>query len=418
VVDLTLTAEGFYRRYTLAAEALLAETFALCDAQPDCARDFPGGAAAAHDDLARQAAQGAIPVAYPLADRTTTTRLLTTGFLELNAFYALYSPEGRAEYLRTLAAARRGNLVPILQLGYVNAYIDPETEIGFEDPGWYGAAYYAITCSDYDSGTGTAEERARRILDEARAFAPQAPRLLRSYYLERVACALWPHQGPDTRPAPYAGGDWPTLVLNGDRDPITPISMAYSVLDNAANAYGVFMSGGPHVIWGRGLPCPDTIVQALMYEGTLPAAREQLCQQDPMAAYQPLTLTDPAQLSDALSVARSVETELASFIPLAGWDGQHPATFGCPLGGTLSATAGDLGTDYSFAACRFWPELAMDGGGSDVTTEDGMDGLTLDLTVSGRQTGQLLYHNNRADGAVSLTGTWNGQPAGLPRSGL
>ena len=418
VVDLTLDAEGFYRRYTLAAEALLAETFALCDALPTCARDFPNGAAAAHDDLAQRAAKAPIPVAYPLADGTTTTRLLTTGLLEMNAFYALYSPEGRAEYLRTLAAARQGNLVPILQLGYVNAYIDPETEVGYDDPGWYGAAYYAITCADYDSGPGSPEERARRILDEARAFAPQAPRLLRSYYLERVACALWPHQGPDTRPAPYAGGDWPTLVLNGDRDPITPISMAYSVLDNAANAYGVFMSGGPHVIWGRGLPCPDHIVQALLYEGTLPTAREQRCEQDPMAAYQPLTLTDPAQLSDPLTVARAVETELASFIPLAGWDGQHPTTFGCPLGGTLSATIGDQGTEFSFSACRFWPAFAVDGTGSDVTTEDGTDGLTLDLTVSGSQTGQISYHNNRADEAVSLTGTWNGQPAALPRSGL
>ncbi|MFM7446670.1 MAG: alpha/beta hydrolase, partial [Tabrizicola sp.] len=216
VVDLTLDAEGFYRRYTLAAEALLAETFALCEALPACAHDFPGGAAAAYDDLARQAAKAPIPVPYPLADGTSATRLLTTGLLEMNAFYALYSPEGRAEYLRTLAAARRGNLVPILQLGYVNAYIDAETEVGFEDPGWYGAAYYAITCTDYDSGPGTPEDRARRILDEARAFAPQAPRLLRSYYLERVACALWPHQGPAVRPAPFAGGDWPTLVLNGD----------------------------------------------------------------------------------------------------------------------------------------------------------------------------------------------------------
>ncbi|MFM7336311.1 MAG: alpha/beta hydrolase [Tabrizicola sp.] len=418
VVDLTLDAEGFYRRYTLAAEALLAETFALCEALPACAHDFPGGAAAAYDDLARQAAKAPIPVPYPLADGTSATRLLTTGLLEMNAFYALYSPEGRAEYLRTLAAARRGNLVPILQLGYVNAYIDAETEVGFEDPGWYGAAYYAITCTDYDSGPGTPEERARRILDEARAFAPQAPRLLRSYYLERIACALWPHQGPAVRPAPYAGGDWPTLVLNGDRDPITPISMAYSVLDNAANAYGVFMSGGPHVIWGRGLPCPDTIVQALLYDGTLPSAREQLCEQDPMAPYEPLTLTDPAQQTDALTVARAVETELASFIPLAGWDGQHPTTFGCPLGGTLSATVGDAGTDYSFAACRFWPEIAVDGSGSDVASETGADALTLDLTISGSQTGRLSYHNNRADEAVSLTGTWNGQPANLPRSRL
>ncbi len=418
VVDLTLSAEAFYRRYTLAAEALLAETFTLCDALPACAADMPGGAAQAYDDLARRLAQAPAPVAYPLADGTQVTRQLTTALLEANAFYALYSPEGRAEFLRTLAAASRGNLVPTLQLGYLNMYIDAETEIGFQDPGWFGAAYYAITCSDYGSGDGTPDERARHILDEARTFAPDAPRLLRSYYMERVACALWPHQGPDARPAPFAGGDWPTLVLNGDHDPITPISMAYSVLDDATNAYGVFMQGGPHVIWGRGFACPDTIVQALLYDGTLPGAREQICVQDAMAPYKPLTLTDPAQVTDAFTVARAVETELFSLIPLSGWDGTHPATFGCPFGGSLSAMATDRGTDYRFAACRFWPDLAVDGSGTEVTIDDATPGLTLDLAVSGSQTGQLAYRYSDTDQAWSLSGTWNGQPAALPRSRL
>lgn len=417
VVDLNLSAEGFYRRYTQAAEALLAETFALCDAMPACAADIPGGAAAVYDDLARRAADAPLPVAYTLADGTQETRLLTTGLLEANAFYALYSPEGRADFLRVLAAAGRGNLVPMLQLGYMNMYIDPETEVGIEDPGWFGAAYYAITCSDYGSGQGTPNERARAILDEARAFAPQAPRLSRSYYMERLACALWPHQGPDARPEPYAGGDWPTLVLNGDRDPITPISMAWSVLDNAQNAYGVFMQGGPHVIWGRGFACPDTIVQALLYDGTLPAAREQLCEQDPIAAYTPLTLTDPADQADAYAVARAVETELTLSIPLSGWDGAHPTSFGCPFGGTILAEVTDVGTEYAFRACRFWPDLALDGTGEDMVREDGTDQLTLRLVVSGSQAGDLTFRHSRSDEARSLTGTWNGQPATLPRKG-
>jgi pimeloyl-ACP methyl ester carboxylesterase len=417
VVDLNLSAEGFYRRYTLAAEALLTETFEFCDRLPACAADIPGGAATAYDALARRVAEAPLPVAYPLADGTETTRELTTGLLEANAFYALYSPEGRAEFLRALAAADRGNLVPMLQLGYFNMYIDPETEIGIEDPGWYGAAYYAITCTDYGSGPGTPDQRARAILDEARAFAPEAPRLLRSYYLERLACALWPHQGSDTRPAPYAGGDWPTLVLNGDRDPITPISMAWSVLDNAANAYGVFMQGGSHVIWGRGFACPDTIVEALLYDGTLPEAPEQVCEQDPIGPYTPLTLTSPQDKAEAFTVARAVQAELEAHIPLASWDGAHPATFGCPFGGTVAAAPADQGSDYRFAACRFWPDLAVDGSGHDVTMDEGTDGLTLDLAVSGAQTGQLSYRHNRADEARSLSGTWNGQPARLPRNG-
>ncbi|WP_333815522.1 alpha/beta hydrolase [Tabrizicola sp.] len=417
VVDLTLTSEQFYRRYTLAAEQLLAETFALCPTIPACKTDIPGDAAQVYDDLAARLAAAPVTVPYILADGSTAQRQLTAGLLEATAFNALYSSEGRAEFLRTLAAAGRGNLVPMLQLGYSNMYIDPESEIGMEDSGWFGAAYYAITCSDYGSGEGTADESARRILDEANALAPEAPRLIRSYFLERIACTYWPQQGPDTRPAPYAGGDFPTLVLNGDRDPITPITMAWSVLDNAKNAYGVFMAGGPHVIWGRGFACPDTIVEALLYDGTLPAAHEQLCEQDPVGDYTPLTLTDPAQLADPFAVARAVETELMNYIPLAGWNGEHPASFGCPFGGTLTATPTDQGTDFAFADCHFWPDLGFGGTGVELSMDAPEDGLTLTLGFTGAVQGDVTYLHRTADEAYSLTGTWNGQPAALPRNG-
>lgn len=415
VVDLTLDAEAFYRRYTLAAEALLADTFALCAGMPACKADFATDPVQVYDDLAARLASGPLTVAYTLGHGGQVDRTLTVSHLEASAFYALYSPEGRADFLRALAAAGRGNHVPLLQLGYSNLFIDPETEIGMEDPAWFGAAYYGITCSDYDSGSGSPEERARRILDEARALAPEAPRLLRSYFVERLVCAYWPHQGPSDRPEPYTGGDWPTLVLNGSNDPITPISMAYSVLDNAKNAYGVFMTGGPHVIWGRGHACPDGIVQALLYDGTRPAAREQLCEQDPIASYTPLTLTDPAQMSRAFDVARAIETELRHYIPLVTWHGEHTVSLGCPFGGTILATPTDRGTDHALIDCRFWRDLAVSGTAVDVQMDDPDDGLTMNLTVSGASKGKLTYLHRTMDEAFSLSGTWNGQPAALPR---
>jgi hypothetical protein len=191
--------------------------------------------------------------------------------------------------------------------------------------------------------------------------------------------------------------------------------MAWSVLDNARNAYGVFMQGGPHVIWGRGLACPDTIVQALLYDGTLPVAREQLCEQDPVGDYTPLTLTDPAQLADAFTVARAVETELLAYIPLAAWDGEGPTTFGCPQGGALTAIPTDQGTDFAFADCRFWPDLAFSGTGVELSTDSPADGITLTLGFTGSATGDLSYLHRTTDEAYSLTGSWNGQPAMLPR---
>jgi hypothetical protein len=220
----------------------------------------------------------------------------------------------------------------MLQLGYSNMYIDPETEIGMEDPGWYGAAYYAITCTDYGTGSGTPDERADRILDEARALAPEAPVFSARYFLERFACAYWPHQGPDTRPAPYAGRRLPDARPERRRMTRSPRSRwPTSVLDNARNAYGVFMQGGPHVIWGRGFACPDTIVQALLYDGTLPTAREQRCEQDPDRRTTTPHPDRSRRTGRPFAVARAVQAELLAYIPLPAGTAKIAATFGCPI---------------------------------------------------------------------------------------
>lgn len=421
VVDLNLDAPGFYRSYTLAAESILARTLAACDRIAACAEDMRGDlgdtAAEVFDKVARQLAYGSIPVRFTRADGVVEDRWLTSAIFEANAFYALYSPEGRAEFLRALAAMGRGNLVPMLHLGYSNMYIDPETEIGIEDPGWFSAAFYAITCTDYDSGTAaTPRDRAAAILAEAAEFAPSAPRLVRSYYTERLACAYWPHQGPAARPAPFAGGDYPTLILNSDADPITPITMAWSVLDNARNAYGVFLSGGPHVIWSRGIACPDGIVYDLLLDGIAPDAREQRCEQDLIADYVPLTLTDPDRMADPVEVARAVDVELYQLIPLLNWDGTHPVTTGCDYGGTLSAVGTYSGTDYSFQDCRLWPDLAISGHGVETTSGEDQDGIILTLTVSGSHAGSIVYRYRTRDEAWSISGTWDGRPAVLPRT--
>jgi pimeloyl-ACP methyl ester carboxylesterase len=419
VVDLSLDAEGFYRSYVLAAESILVDTFASCAGIAACAADMDGDATLAYDRLANRLAEGPIIVPFALADGTTVDRNLTFAMLEANAFYALYSAEGRASFLRVLAAANRGNLVPMLQLGYSNMYIDPETEAGLEDPAWFSAAYYAITCTDYDSGPGSPEERADAIIAEARAFAPEAPRLLRSYYMERLVCAYWPHQGPPTRMAPFAGGDWPTLVLNGTADPITPVSMAYSVFDNARNAWSVTMNGGSHVIWGRGLACPDGMVYDLLIDGTVPTAREQQCQQDFLGPYTPLTLTDPDAMADPVKVARALSVELYHIVPLSSWHAHDPITIGCDFGGTLTALSSHYGsTTYSFDACRLWPDLTISGTGTELSQGDDSDSMILTLQVTGRHSGEITYTYSIANQAWSIDGIWDNQPAVLTRSDL
>lgn len=415
VVDLTLSFGGYYASYTESAERILNRVLAACDNVSDCRTDMKGAAPEVFASLAKRLDSGPISIEFPKGDGTVVQRSFTSGMLDANAFYALYGPDDRAVLLRALAAASRDDLLPMLRLAYSNLGIDPETEQGVPDPSWFGAAYYAITCTDYAEGSEDREANAKQIMADAAAMEQRTPYLIRSFYAERLACAFWPERGEVQRPAPFAGGDYPTLILNADTDPITPMPMSYSVLDHVKNGYLVAMEGGPHVIWGRGLTCPDEIVYSLLFDGTLPEAKEQVCVQDFIGAYEPLTLTGPQQSGDAFDVMRAVETEIAQSPELYGWDGGDALSVGCGHGGTVEISAAEEGTAYAFNKCAWWPGLELTGTG--ISIDEGAEnvGLTLDLAVSGSHQGQLTFRHNSATDAMTLTGTYDGKVVATPR---
>jgi pimeloyl-ACP methyl ester carboxylesterase len=412
VVDLTLDLDSYYASSTEAAEKILARVLDACSQIFACRQDMRGDAATAYDALA---AKVPIDIDFPLADGTVSRRRLTSAMLDADTFYALYGPDDRAAFLRALAAASRGQYLPMLRLAYANLSIDPATEEGKVDPAWSGAAYYAVTCSDYGEGPDDSEAAAHQILARARAFAPHAPHLVRAYIAERLACAFWPKRGPRVRPKPYAGGDFPTLILDADADPITPITMSYAVLDGAKNSFMVAVKNGPHVVWGRGSSCPDEIVFGLLIDGTLPEAREQVCEQDLIGKYAPLTLTNPSAAGDPLRVAQAIEIELENLPELAEWNGDEPVAIGCDFGGSLDASATEAGTAYSFNKCAWWPNLALSGSGTKIDAGVEGVGLTLDLSLDGAHQGQIAYRHNSTTDAMTLTGTYDGKAVKTPR---
>jgi pimeloyl-ACP methyl ester carboxylesterase len=415
VVDLALDFDGYYTSYVLGSERILARTLAACTETPGCREDMRGDAAEIYDTLAATVAEGPVEIDFPLADGTFTKRKLTSGMLEADGFYALYGPDDRATFLRALAAASRSNLVPMLRLSYSNLEIDPQTLIGAPDPTWYGAAYYAITCSDYGEGTADGDETARQVMEKAKAFAPRAPRLLNSYYVERLACAYWPKRGPNERPKPYAGGEFPTLVLNADTDPITPITMARAVFDHAENAYLVTMKGGDHVIWGRGFTCPDEIAFNLLFDGTEPEAREQICEENFIGEYTRLTLTEQDAAAEPFAVGRAVQAEIEQSPEIYGWDGGEPLAVGCDFGGTVTVSAGEAGTEYAFSKCAWWPNIVLDGTGTQIEEGESNNGLTLQLAVSGAHQGQFTFRHNNATDAMTVAGNYDGKDVSTPR---
>lgn len=418
VVDLGLDADGYYSEDVRTVERLLQRVFESCDTVADCRADMAKPAAEVYDDLAKRLETASIEFDFPLADGATAKRQLTSGMLDADGFYALYGPDGRAQLLRVLAAASRGDLVPMLRLSYSNLALDPETLEPVPDPTWYGAAYYGITCPDYgDAGSPDPEARVKEILDRAKALGAETPRLIRSYFAERLACVFWPAKGRQDRPKPFTGGNFPTLVLNSTADPATPISNGYTVFDRLRNASMVTMEGGPHVILGRGLACPDRIAFGLMLDRRRPEVPEQICHQPFLGTYAALTLTNPDSAADPLAIAKAVETEIGQSPQLYNWDGETELTVSCDRGGAITISAGETGTDYVFKGCSWWQGIKIDGAGRTIDAGDGTspDGLTLNLDVSGAHQGSIHYRHDTTTEAASLDGTFDGKPVKTPR---
>ncbi len=417
VIDLTLDSEGYYSVDVTAFEGVLRHTLDGCEDVPGCRADMAKPAEVFYRELAGKVARQPIEVPYPLPSGELAKRELTPGMLSAVGAGWVYGPEDRADLLRALAAASRGNYVPLMRRGYQALGVDPETLEGTGAPDWYGAAYYAITCRDYGEPGADPEKTARDILARAKRLAADAPLMIRTYYAERIACAFWPEPGRPDRPKPFAGGDYPSFVLNANSDPATPISNGYAVFDALQNGYMVTMEGGPHVILGRGLACPDRLVLDRMLDGTEPAVREFYCETDEVGAYTRLSSPGTAKQLDGFALARGVETELGQSTELWYWDGAEPLAVGCDYGGSFTATGTDAGTDYSFADCALWPGIAVSGTGSEVSGAESGNGMALVLMVrtDGKPRGNLAYRHDTDADTMSLEGTLDGKPVATPR---
>ena len=411
-IDLTLNGEEGALAQEKAFDEVLVATLKACDADEACAAELGGNALAAYDSLASKLAEKAIAYEYPLASGKTVKKKFTFGQLEFTAAYQMYALGGRMLFLRALASANEGDMVPMARLFYIQATVDPTTDEYLGDSTFSDTMFTGVNCTDDSYFSGTPEERIKQTIEAGQASNGTVPRIDGGVYTG-LYCAYWPSAPKEvvTR-EPLTAPGVPTFVLNATLDPATPFAQGKAVFERLDNGYHLYVEGGRHSIYGFGNECPDDYITNFMVNGELPEQREIVCEWDPsvISAYVPRMSPKASEYDNPLDIFSAIDTEL-SIEPEYYYNGfTEDTSFACPYGGSFTFGPSDAGEKYTYDKCQFTKGFAITGaGGFDYNARL----LTFEAKVSGDKTGTLTYTSNYNDGSATLTGEYGGETIDL-----
>ncbi|HEY6628686.1 MAG TPA: alpha/beta fold hydrolase [Acidimicrobiia bacterium] len=392
-VDLTLSGFTFYGQQATAFGQTLQATFNSCNADDSCLADMVEDPGTAYDGLAALLTEGPLTADFPIADGTTVERSFGLADLEVVASGQMYGESDRMMFNRALAAhSGRGDLVPLLRLLYPNLGTDPVDESIIEDPSWSDAIYYGVECQDYNfPGDGPQD-----VVDSFFEAGAEFDNLrLGSIFYGDLPCAFWPDRNTDTeRPEPLVAEGTPTMVLGATADPATPFSNGVSVWTRLDDGFLLTQGGGPHVIFGRGNPCPDEDTTAFIIDGTKPSV--STCEGVVADIYVPLIPASVEEFEDAEALFDAVEWEINYLPEYYYWDGVEDSGAGCNLGGSMAFLVTDVGYGFDFVDCALTDGLVLSGTGSyDYDT----DTFALEVTIGSPD---CAYSYERAGADISL----------------
>ncbi len=406
-VDLTVDGASYLGEAARTFNDTLIATLNDCSADTACKADLEGrDPLAQYDKLVARADAGGLTLDFPMGDGTTQPRTLTAGDIENAATNYLYSPGDRELLLRALTAAYDGDLVPLARLTYAAIAVDPDTQKVVPDPTYSDAMYYAVECQDYvyNADAGSELDRLAAFMAVGRSNGAAASRFGDVYYAD-MPCLYWPnHPVADPRPAPIVNAPYPTVVMVATTDPITPVANAIRIANRLSNVNVIIQTGGPHVIFGWGLSCPDDNVAAYMVKGTSLGGPILTCPGSVSDDYVATAADTEAAYKDAAAFMGSFTDQVENSNDYLDMLDADPIKMGCDFGGVLEYKPTDAGTDLKLTACAFTPGMAVSGTGS----IDDASGVTkLDITLPG---GSLRYARD-GDGKTALAGTFRSAPA-------
>ncbi len=415
-INMTLKGEEGVHGQEVAFEKVLLEVLNACNEDETCAADMGGkDAVAVYDDLATKLADKPIDYEFPLGSGETVKGKFTFNQLEYTTSYQMYSLAGRMIFLKALAAAQQGDIIPMMRMMYQNASIDPATFDYLGDSTFSDTMFLGVFCTDDQFFSGTPEERIAQSIEAGQASNGTVPRLDGSLYVG-VSCAFWPASPTEaSKREPLVLDGVPTFVLNATLDPATPFEEGKFVADNLANGYHIYVEGGVHSIYGWGNECPDNYITDFLVDGTLPTEREIVCtdwETEPYSFYVPNLKEKASDFDDLIDMIATHEDNFY-YLPEAYFgDWEEEATIGCTYGGTYTFSPSSDGSDYKYNQCSMMPGVVITGTS---TYNSGIYLFNSTLAISGEKEGNLSYVYNYQTQTATLTGEYDGETINLTK---
>jgi pimeloyl-ACP methyl ester carboxylesterase len=238
-------------RFAASAQAALDRVLEACAKDSACHASFPDPAAEFKDLLSRF---DAFPPEVAIKDpKTGQPRKFAFGrsAAAQTIRYMLYLPITAAQIPLHIHRAAGGDLTPLAEDAYFFGNLVTSTADGF---------YLSVTCAeDVPFFTATDAENAAggTFLGNFRAR------------VQKAACAEWPRGETPPDFARPVRSDAPTLVISGERDPVTPAADGESVARELPHSKHVVVPGGGHGFDGeKGADCLDRIAAQFVERGT------------------------------------------------------------------------------------------------------------------------------------------------------
>ena len=219
------------------------EKDAACNAKfPEFRKEF----LAVMDRLRHEPA--AVEVQHPRTHKTVQVKIAWNVVAD-GVRWALYSPQASARLPLMIHQAAAGDFKALAQAS-VNS------RLGAID-GLTMGLFFSVTCAEDIP-----------FIDPAQVPARTANTFLGDYRVaqQTAACGVWPRAriAPDHREAVRT--DLPFLVINGERDPVTPPDFGPRVTQAMTHAVRIVVPWGTH---GGDDPCTDRIQQDFIAKGSL-----------------------------------------------------------------------------------------------------------------------------------------------------